>query len=217
MYNKAAEKRMLQLKNRTSRQEIAGRLANAFDEILPWAMNDLHGTAVLKHSTRTLWLARRRITDEELRAAREGVAAFDAQLAAPTSTAANVPYLARKDVLLVRRLRCQRIETRYEEQKSQPALPMELHVVRLGDVVFATSPFELFLDFGLRIVGRSPAVQTFLVQLAAGQPSYLATQRAVQGEGYSACLYCNEVSPEGGQELVEETLKTIHELILSSS
>ena len=212
MYNKAAEQRMLKLKNRTSRQEIANRLANAFDEVLQWATTELHSTAVLQHSTRTIRLVRRRISDDEFRTAMAGMADLEAKRTV-AATAENVPYLERRDVLLARALRCRRICDRYEEQKRQPDLPMELHVIRLGDIVFATNPFELFLDFGLRIVGRSPAVQTFLVQLAAGgQPSYLATEKAVQGESYSACLYCNEVSPTGGQQLVEETLKTMNEL-----
>ena len=30
--------------------------------------------------------------------------------------------------------------------------------------------------------------------------------------GYSASMYCNHVSPAGGQELVEETLKSLKEL-----
>lgn len=213
MYNKAAEQRMLKLKNRTSRQEIASRLANSFDEILQWATADLRDTVPLKHAARTVWLVRRLITKDELQTAQEGIAFLETKLAASTAPAKNVPYLERRDILLSRRSRCRRICERYEEQMSQARLPIELHVIRLGDIVFATNPFELFLDFGLRIVGRSPAIQTFLVQLAAGgQPSYLATHRAVQGESYSACLYCNEVSSDGGQELVEETLKTMNEL-----
>ena len=47
-----------------------------------------------------------------------------------------------------------------------PSYKMELHVLRLGDVAIATNPFELFLDYGVQIEGRSPALQTFLIQLA---------------------------------------------------
>ena len=88
---------------------------------------------------------------------------------------------------------------------------MELHVVRIGDVVFATNSFELFLDYGIRIKARSPAVQTFLVQLAGGG-TYLPTARAVAGKGYGGGVYDNLVGPEGGQSLVEETVKLINEL-----
>jgi hypothetical protein len=202
---------MLKLKNRTSRQEIAQRLAAAFDETLPWARNDIRTALPLKHVVRAVALARRIITEDEFRDARAGLAALE-QIP-PASGVDTGTALKQDSVCFARKFRCRRILDRYEEQKRDATQPVELHVIRLGDVVFATNPFELFLDFGLRITGRSPAVQTFLVQLAAGGwGGYLATAKGVAGESYSACLYCNEVGPEGGQQLVEETLKTMHEL-----
>ena len=44
--------------------------------------------------------------------------------------------------------------------------------------------------------------------------SYLATERAVANKGYSAVLQSNQVSPAGGQQLVDLTLdmlKRLHE------
>ena len=109
-----------------------------------------------------------------------------------------------------------RLINRYEEQKKSLKLPMELHVIKVGDIAFASNRFELYMDFQHRIQARSPFEQTFIIQLA-GQPgedggTYLATERGVWGKGYSACMFCNIVSPEGGQELVEETVKTLKEI-----
>lgn len=210
MYNKAAEQRMRQLKHRTNRQEIADRLAAVFDETLAWAIHDRREQVELRHVARTIALARRLISEEEQREALEGLAALE-QLSATANASSD--YMAQDSVLYARKHRCRRILERYVEQRQHPDLPMELHVIRLGDVAFATNAFELFLDYGLRITGRSPALQTFLVQLAAGGPtSYLATQKAVEGESYSACLYCNEVGPDGGQQLVDETVNTLNAL-----
>ena len=89
---------------------------------------------------------------------------------------------------------------------------MELHALRLGDVAIATSPFELFLDFGLRIKARSKALQTFIVQLVGDTSGYLPTVRAVGARSYGAEVASNTVGPEGGKVLVEETLKSIDEL-----
>ena len=100
---------------------------------------------------------------------------------------------------------------RFNEQASNPVLPMESHIIRLGDVAFATNRFELFLDFGLRIKARSKALQTFVIQLA-GEGSYLPTQKAVDAKSYGAGAPDNLVGPEGGQALVEEQLKTINGL-----
>ena len=92
---------------------------------------------------------------------------------------------------------------------------MELHLIRLGDVAFATNRFELFLDYGIRIKARSPAVQTFLVQLTANDGwdgTYLPSERAIANRGYGGGVYDNEVGPEGGRVIVEETVKGLHEL-----
>jgi hypothetical protein len=88
--------------------------------------------------------------------------------------------------------------------------PVEIHVMRVGDVSIATNPFELFLDYGVRIKARSKAVLTFLVQIAGQDCGYLPTERAVKGGGYSAETY--RVGPEGGQVLVNETVQQINSL-----
>ncbi len=104
----------------------------------------------------------------------------------------------------------ERLVEHYKKQDKVTFFRMELHVIRLGDVAFATNPFELFADFGFQMMGRSNAKQTFIVQLSCDECGYLATQRAIEGGGYSAMV--NHVGPEGGQMLVNETVKLINEL-----
>ncbi len=91
-----------------------------------------------------------------------------------------------------------------------------VHVIRLGDVAIASNPFELFLDFGIRIKARSKAVLTFMVQLTDGHGSYVPTAKAEAGGGYSAILRSNRVGSEGGQILVNETVKRINSMWESS-
>ncbi len=90
---------------------------------------------------------------------------------------------------------------------TDPIDPIEFHVLRLGDIAIATNPFELYLDYGVRIKARSPAVLTLLVQLSCGSCGYLPTEKAVKGGGYSADKYV--VGPKGGQVLVDETVKQL--------
>ena len=83
----------------------------------------------------------------------------------------------------------QQVLDRYEEQKKtpQPVRATTVHVVRLGDVVICTNPFELFAAYGIQLKSRSPANQTFVIQLVGGGPCcYVPTELAVRGGGYSA-------------------------------
>ena len=100
------------------------------------------------------------------------------------------------------------------QETADPTYPVEMHVLRLGDTVIATNPFELFLDYGVRIQARSPAEQTILIQLASPLDFgyYVPTSRALQGGGYSAIVEQSLVGPAGGQALVERTVETINQV-----
>jgi hypothetical protein len=89
---------------------------------------------------------------------------------------------------------------------------MELHVIRLGDVAIATNNIEQFTDYGIQIKARSPALQTFLIQLAGPGATYVPTERAERGGGYSAIVESSRVGSEGGQVLVERTVEAIKAL-----
>ena len=108
----------------------------------------------------------------------------------------------------------QQVVDRFEQQKteSSPTFTMDLHVLRLGDVAIATNPFELFTDFGIQIKARSRALQTFLIQLSGPGATYVPTERAERGGGYSAIAESSRVGSEGGQELVERTVEAINKL-----
>ena len=101
---------------------------------------------------------------------------------------------------------------RYETQDAQPEFELEMHVVRLGDVVFATNPFELYLDFGQQIKARSQARQTFIVQLCGGTGGYLPSARAEQLGGYGGLIINGNVGSDGGKMLVDSTIEEIAKL-----
>lgn len=101
--------------------------------------------------------------------------------------------------------------TRLEPLPDDPTLAIEVHAVRIGGAAMVTNPFELFLDYGLEIKARSPAVATFVVQLA-GPGSYLPTARAVEHGGYGATRGSREVGPPGGAELVDWSVETLQGL-----
>ena len=104
------------------------------------------------------------------------------------------------------------IIARYELQKTVDVFPIEIHILKLGDIAFATNPFELFLNYGNQIRARSKAKQTFLIQLACGAKGYLPTEKAEKGGHYSAYVSSGYTGHEGGTLLVRETIETINKL-----
>lgn len=104
----------------------------------------------------------------------------------------------------------QAVVARYLEQQKAPELVVELHVLRLGQVAFATNPFELYLDFSQQMKARSKAEQTFVVQLACGTAGYLPTARAEQLGGYGGLIINGLVGSDGGKLLVDQTVQSIN-------
>ncbi len=102
--------------------------------------------------------------------------------------------------------------SRYRFQHDHETVPTEVHIVRLGDVAFATNPFELFLDYGNRIKARSRAKQTFITQLCCGGLGYLPTEKAEKGGHYSAYISSGNVGHVGGDQLVRKSVQEINKL-----
>ncbi len=101
---------------------------------------------------------------------------------------------------------------RYFEQETQNIQVSKVHTLRLGSVSFATSPFELFLDYGNQIKARAYCEQTFLVQLCDGSLGYLPTETAERHGHYSAFIGSGTVGHEGGDLLVRQTLSDINSM-----
>jgi hypothetical protein len=99
---------------------------------------------------------------------------------------------------------------RFDAQKMGPQTrPTEIHILRLGEIAIATNPFEYYLDYGIQIKARSPAVQTFLIQLA-GAGTYVPSPRSVVGGGYGSLPASNPVGAEGGGVLRDKTIDLIN-------
>jgi len=95
-------------------------------------------------------------------------------------------------------------------QEQVDIVDTEVHTIRLGNIAFASNPFELFLDYGNQIKARSLAEQTFLIQLANGVEGYLPTEKAEKGGHYSAFIASGQVGHVGGEQLVRGTLKDLN-------
>lgn len=202
MLRHAAETRMESLRKLSHTQEMGRRIVAAVDETWETVKADIRAEVPFTHRVECFEVPELKLPKAEyVKAKRE----YEALLAKKELKGPD--YWNKRWN--------ERVVKRYEAQRNGPTFyQVEMHVLRLGDVAFATNPFELFTDYGMQIQGRSPAPQTVLVQLASSirRSSYLATPRALAGGGYSAIPQSCEVGPEGGQMLVDRTVDVIRQI-----
>jgi hypothetical protein len=207
---------MLSLSGRTERQEIAHRISGAVDEVLRHTRQTIDYTPILSHKTEQVDLPTTIISKEDVKEASREARSLKKQYEGEKQRLDSDPTLREETrwyttiTALYRRIRwLEDVVTRFEQQI--PTLPVELHVVRLGDVVFATNPFEYYLDFGIHIKARSRAMQTFLVQLA-GPGGYVPSRRSTQGGGYGSIPASSRLGYQGGWEFADRTVALIDSL-----
>ena len=99
---------------------------------------------------------------------------------------------------------------RIRVQENIDTLTEEIHIIRMGSVAFATSPFELYLDYANQIRARMNCEQAFLIQLANGCEGYLPTEKGEKHGHYSGFIASGVVGHEGGDLLVRRTIKEIN-------
>lgn len=177
-------------------EELGRRIAAAVEEGYSAACRDKRNCLEFKHRVEQITLPIRRVTDEEITWAEH--------------KREEIEKNGSSGVL--ERLNCLGILERAEYQREISGFEMELHALRLGDAAIVTNPFELFLEYGMRIKARSRAIQTFIVQLACDFGAYLPTEKAVAGGSYSAAVFSGIVGPEGGSLLAERSVQVINSL-----
>jgi hypothetical protein len=197
-FRRRAEERLWERLGISQTEEIARRIVNAVEYVLPAAKTDIRQNVPFAHKVDELRLPPRKITAAEAELAKREYERL-----------AKTPATDRSRHVLLNRSK--EVMDRYARQDREPQYEMKLHAIRLGDIAIATNPFELFLDYGIQIKARSLAEQTFVVQLS-GAGTYLPTAKAVVGGHYSAEAADNRVGPEGGQVLVERTVEAINSM-----
>ncbi len=181
-------------------EKAAKRIAN---EIF-WALDDVTEyvtETTLTHKNLTVDMPLRRVTIEEYEKAKKTINDFFATYGDTINFKDNANLLIHSGTII-----------RYNLQQRINVYPVEVHIMRLGDVAFATNPYELFLNYGNQIRARSKAKQTFLVQLCCGCYGYLPTEEAEKGSHYSAFVGSGHSGHVGGELLVRKTLQEINAL-----
>ncbi|MBE7062686.1 MAG: hypothetical protein E7390_02715 [Ruminococcaceae bacterium] len=179
---------------------IGKRLFHVIEDEMEEAASRMSDKDILIHKAVTVELPLGCVSEAEYLKAKEGLA----------------KYVAETDVLDDRYkiTRYTAVMRRYERQMKAAYMTARLNIVRLGDIAFATNPFELYLNYGLQMKGRSFAAQTFLIQLAQkeGSEGYLSTPAAEGGGSYGVGVLSCLTTPEGGRMLVNKTVAEINEM-----
>jgi len=205
LLHKAANARMRALRGINEMQELARRIDLSVSQTWEAVQKEKYADPVLKHAAVTLQLPLNKISEAQYQEALAAYKKVVAQVEKDPACASRVAFMARDWH--------HGVVKRYEELQKNPdaTYPVEIHVVRLGDLVVCSNPFELFCEYGIRIKARSKATQTFILQMS-GFGSYLPTARAQAAGSYSAIPQSNVIGPEGGQMLVDKTVEVIDEL-----
>ena len=218
LYGKKSAARMLELKGISERQEIARRIAGAVEEIVSCIGTEFDNMPLMVHKITDMSLPTSKLTEKDVETAMAEAEELQLNYLQEKHKLENDPSLSQQPRWYVpvthayRRMKWfQAVGERFKLQQDGYSIPAEIHVLRLGDAVFASNPFEYYLDYGVYIKARSKAIQTFLVQLS-GPGTYVPSERSVAGGGYGSIPASNPVGPEGGRALAETTVEIINSL-----
>ena len=93
-----------------------------------------------------------------------------------------------------------------------PTTEVLIQVVRIGELAICALPFEVFVEIGLELKDKSPAADTFVVELANGGYGYLPTPGQHRFGGYETWLTTNKVQKDASVILVDNLLEMLAEL-----
>ena len=204
--------------------EIASRLQTAVLNAVPGAIDY---APRFKHTSMHVTLPRRRASCTDYKNAQEELArllaimpieeafkAFCAETHAKEKINGPGPYDSKlHHFVLIKN--AQAVINRYQIQEQEPTVGFDMNVVRLGDIAFASNPFELYLYYGQNIKARSKAQQTFLVQLSSGASLHAGYLPSPDGEkfgGYGGMIINGQVGSDGGFKLADITVEEINKL-----
>ena len=139
LLHKAANVRMRRLRGINEMQEIARRIDLSVSQTFDAVQKEKSSDPILKHVAVTLQLPLCKISEAQYQ---EALAAYKNVIAQVEKDPACASRVASWPGLASRR----RETLRAVAERPGATYPVEIHVVRLGDVVICSNPFELFAN-----------------------------------------------------------------------
>lgn len=182
---------------------IGARITEAVVRGYSKAKNYIQTDPVFTHRTFILELPIRKVSEEEYTEAVQKIEETKRKFSPEKRMSSSDQVMLFEPIGIVQR---------WEQQQESEQYAFQANIMRLGTIAIATNPFELFVDYGLRIRARCMAEQVCICQLTNGVGGYLPTAAAVAGGSYSSKPASTLVGPKGGDELVERIIKEIDAL-----
>ena len=182
---------------------IGDRIAEAVDRGHKKALRNRTARPIFKHIVKNLELPIRKVDEADYIEAAKDVKSIAAEFSpANRMTGAD----------MVRLFEPFGIVERWELQNTTSTMTFQSNIIRIGDVAVNTTPFELFVEYALRMRARARAEQVMSFQLTNGVGGYLPTRIAVEGGSYSSKPASTLVGPEGGDAMVEMLIAEMDQL-----
>jgi len=183
-------------------QQIGARIRDAVVRGYEVAKNEIETRPVFASSVTVTELPLRTVEKVDVDAARERIDAVKAKFKPGEHMSEAEMIHCFEDIGYL---------NRWELQQKKTTVTVPIFALRLSRLALATCPFELYVDYSYRIKARAKATQVVEVQLSTGidGAGYLPTQIAVDGGSYGAKPVSTSCGPEGGNKLVEETIKVL--------
>jgi hypothetical protein len=102
----------------------------------------------------------------------------------------------------------------YRQMSVEPLYPCEISVIRLGDVIIATNPAELFVEYQLSLKKMFRDWKIIVTELTNGHAGYIPTRLAFVLGGYEMerSLH-SKLDEKAGDIITENTARLIHEIL----
>lgn len=181
-------------------RDIAMRISDAVMRGLSKARNCVETQPAFCHVAQTLRLPLRKVSESDYCQARTQV-----EQARKTFS----PDHPMEGLDLVRIFEPMGVVGRYIQQNQDEYVNAPMHFMRIGNASLIMCPFELFIEFSLRIKARAASLQTIVVQMTDQYLDYLPTHAAVAGGSYSSAPASTTCGPECGDILVDQSLSHI--------
>lgn len=175
---------------------VAGKAADAATRAI-WQIDSPSSDLTLDMRQREITLQHRVPTAEEIERAKK-IAEVDAE------AEKQLPRLAKAYATRTLKL-----------AEEPPTTRVLIQAVRIGDLAICTLPFEVLVEIGLELKAKSPAGDTFVVELANGGYGYLPTPEQHTFGGYETWLTTNKVQKDASVILVDNLLEMLGELFPS--